>query len=229
VKLICAIKQGGRWGYLSEAGQFAIPPRFDALGELREGLISFRLDDKIGFLNEAGQVIIPAKFDPEEFVMRHFSEDLVPVRTNGLAGYINKSGHFAIQPQFTWAWDFRRGKAIVLLSGNNGGFWLIDGSGRPMNRLNVYEIKGLMDWPEDWECFKVFLDAERLLLTQWINYRGEVVFGACYPWMTNWNNGVCGFCDHEDRTAHPWGLVNLTGGVIAYPRFWALAGCCKTG
>ncbi len=211
-----------KWGFLSEFGEFIIPPCFEQLGECRQDRISFESNGKLGFLNSRGEVAIPAKFQGERFEMPHFSDGVCAVRFNEAVGYIYENGEWAIAPQFERGWDRRHGMALVETKGTDAHYRIIDPAGQPLSVLNEYSIRGLQDWPENWELFPVFVDRAGMTLTRFINWRGQVVFPERYPWMTDFYAGVAGFCPNEDRVDHPFGLVRLSGEVICAPAFYAM-------
>lgn len=220
MNLIGPICHRDRWGYITDGGVFAIPPQFDGLGEYREDRISFCKNGRLGFLNATGEQVIPPIFEVERYEMPHFNECLCAVRFRGLIGYVDKAGKWIIQPQFQQGWDFRDGKAIVETS---EGYAIIDTKGGRLTELQAFLISGLQDWPAIWNCFPVFVRNDQRILTQWLNWSGEVVFGARFCWMTNWTEDTAGFCEHEDRVSQPWGLVRKTGEVVAPPQFFALS------
>lgn len=219
------VRYKGKAGYLAETGDFVIPLEFEDLGACRQHRISFLTQGKVGFLDSNGDVAIPPRFEPERFEMPHFSEGLCAVRLNGKVGYIDTAGAWVIEPAFERGWDFRGGRAIVETGGKDAHYCVVDRSGSQRVRLEAAMIPGWQDWPEDWDCFPVFVndDARSRMVTQWINWQGEVVFAGRYPWMSNWCDEVSGFCPHEDRTDRPWGLVRKTGQVLVPPRYFWLA------
>ena len=116
---LAAVRVDKKWGYINKTGKFIISPQFDFADSFFEerGLIVF--NGKIGFIDKTGKVVIKPEFDPnlDDFLRTKFKEypdrvmprDVMPYRfSSGLAvvskddkcGYIDKTGKFAIEPQF---------------------------------------------------------------------------------------------------------------------------------
>src|SRR5688572_18741627 len=91
------IQQGGKWGYIDRTGKIVIKPQFVWAEEFSEGLAAIENEDgKHGYIDESGAVVIEAKFDN----WTDFSEGLAAVSIDFEWGYIDRTGKWAIQPQF---------------------------------------------------------------------------------------------------------------------------------
>ncbi len=222
--MIGPIHHQGKWGFLSRAGEFVIPPIYEGLGNCREDRIGFVADGKLGFLNTAGEVVIHPQFEPEKYITPHFSEELCAVRLGGKVGYIDPTGAWAIQPLFLYGWDFRGGKCVAETDGEDAHFCVMDRAGRKITELKVYDISYFQDWPATLDRFPVLVARPRNepWLVEWINWRGDIIFDAKYPWMNNWWEGIAGFCPDEEQIGHAWGLVRSSGEVVAQPQFYLL-------
>lgn len=93
--------------------------------EESEGMVGIELKDgRVGFENSEGELVIPfnydkagPKYDPEEnFIYPvKFSEGMSPVKNAKiLVGYIDKTGHWAIEPQYQVGQFFYKGLARVI-------------------------------------------------------------------------------------------------------------------
>jgi hypothetical protein len=61
---VAAVKIGGKWGYIDQIGNIAIPFKYDAVAErFYEGLAWVKKGDKYGFINTRGKWAIKPKFD----------------------------------------------------------------------------------------------------------------------------------------------------------------------
>ena len=127
------------------------------------------------------------------------------------------SGGFS--PRWRCCWDFVGDKA---LAASELGYFVLDSSGKTRSKINAFDIHYFNAWPNDWDCFRYLFDVANRILVGFMNWKGEVVFHPRYRWMTNFFQGVAGFCDAEDDTASPFGLVTDTGRIIASPRFFHL-------
>jgi hypothetical protein len=118
----------GRCGFIDREGRFVIRPRFKEVYAFSEGLTSFKTRDGLaGYMDKDGQVVIEPQFS--QHAVGHFSEGLAAVAFKGSDrwGYIDRLGHFRIQPEFEWAGPFSEGLAPVRAGGK---FGYIDRSGK---------------------------------------------------------------------------------------------------
>lgn len=109
---LAAVTVAGKFGYIDRTGKMVIPPQFETVGPFCEGLAYAETGEKRGFIDKSGQMVIKG----EEFVWaRGFSEGLAPAQgKNDKYGYIDKTGKFAIPPQFDRVGDFSEGLAAVM-------------------------------------------------------------------------------------------------------------------
>ena len=128
-----------RWGYVDKSGKLVIQPQFYRARSFSEGLAAVSMGDKWGFINTQGAIAIPAQFYAPQAqsdtgasvqpfageVILPFSGGLAMVRLGDKAGFIDKTGKFAIAPQFADADSFSEGLARV----NVGGRWITQADG----------------------------------------------------------------------------------------------------
>ena len=88
------------------------------------------------FLREGlrmGSVLLLLFFTSVAFAQTH-TKDLLPVKIDGLFGFINKSGDVIIEPKYAWAADFSEGLAVVKMPYDDKEFGdmhgYIDSTGR---------------------------------------------------------------------------------------------------
>ncbi|MEG4212107.1 WG repeat-containing protein [Microcoleus sp. S13_B4] len=55
---LAAVRASKGWGYINQAGEWAIAPQFSAAGSFSEGLAAVKRDGKSGFINQAGNLLI---------------------------------------------------------------------------------------------------------------------------------------------------------------------------
>lgn len=128
---MCGVRVGEKWGYIDEDGAFVVPLKYDNAGNFSEGLACVRLGTKYGYIDKTGKEIIPLIFDFPAHVASaansnpdwdmtqvliepfEFSEGLAVAVTGEAAGYIDKTGSFAIQQNFSRAEPFFEGYASV--------------------------------------------------------------------------------------------------------------------
>lgn len=221
MSLIGPVRFQGKYGFINTEGEWMIPPTFEELGEMREGLASFAAGGKLGFINEQGEVVIKPRFDIPRggCWVCGYSEGLVAVETDGEMGYINGSGEFVIAPEpNALGWDFMQGRAIISSAAN--GFIVIDKSGHRLAQLKVHDIGYFGQWPRNWECFVCLFFEREHFLAGAINWRGEIVFPPKYAGLGNFQDGVAVFAVEENhRYFGPQGLVRIDGTIVVEPCF----------
>ncbi len=62
---MAAVRLGGQWGFVNEAGQEVVPCRYDEVRDFEVGgtLAAVRLGGQWGFVNKAGQEVVPCRYD----------------------------------------------------------------------------------------------------------------------------------------------------------------------
>jgi hypothetical protein len=66
---------GGRWGFIDEQGNEAIPVKYDWVEPFRDGLAAVGLDGKSGYIDMSGQEVIPLLYDGT----KRFSDGMICV------------------------------------------------------------------------------------------------------------------------------------------------------
>lgn len=217
--LIGPVKSGSHFGYLTADGTFAVKPIFEELGVFSEGLISFRVEDRIGFLNPDGSIKIAPQFQNQD-TMPIFKGDLALVRWMDRVGYIDTTGAWRIQPSWFRGWNFLNHLAMVE---SETGYYVINSKGDIVTNINAGEINEWPDSIKDWECFKCLLNLpEGGKAEGCLNWRGELVFPPIYARLTDFYNAVAGFCEHEEDFDAPWGLLDRQGRILKEPQYLAM-------
>ena len=114
------ISKNGKCGFIDKQGHIVVAPQ---LGEcdypFQEGLAPVKLNGKFGFIDEAGRVVIKPIFNAifnhnpdnidfspeaqkasEKSSVDYFRDGLAQVVIDHKVGFVNKTGAFAIEPQF---------------------------------------------------------------------------------------------------------------------------------
>jgi hypothetical protein len=121
------IVQGGKWGYLNPKGVVAIPPRFSKATHFAEGVALVRAlskgKDVWNVIDVDGKIVSTTPIEQAEDSCV-FGSGLAPagVRIDGNAfnqkwGFVDRTGAFAIPPQYERTFPFRGGLALVLRDG----------------------------------------------------------------------------------------------------------------
>lgn len=127
--LAAVMNEDYSWGFIDKKGQYLIKPAYEDAGPFNEGLAQVEVNGKWGFVNAKGKLVIPAKFDRTDV----FSEGLATACTgtgkgtgtgkDKKCGIIDKTGKFAVKPQFYNVDPFQNGLAAVYFDNsydNNG-------------------------------------------------------------------------------------------------------------
>ena len=138
---LVAARKIGRWGYLDHDMKWAIEPKFNFVGNFKEGLAPVAKADapvfkdnraylgwekklkknrydmlKWGYIDKSGKLVIDYQFE-DAWV---FSDGLAPVRVAGKWGYVNVSGKVVIEAEYDYAWQFSEGLGRVLVGEKHG-------------------------------------------------------------------------------------------------------------
>jgi WG containing repeat len=93
--------QNNRVGYMDRQRRIIVQPKFDRVGEFREGLAWVVINKKLGYIDKTGKVTIPLRFDDSLFTRRmgDFDGGLAKVCL-GKCGYIDRTGKIVIPLKF---------------------------------------------------------------------------------------------------------------------------------
>ena len=120
------------FGVVNMTGTIVVDAYWDNAAEIyEEGYLAVCKNDKMGFIDVYGNIVIPIVFDMPYFIdMCNFSNGLAMIKTGELYGYINHNGEIIIDAQYTEAYKFNSGSAIVL---TNSGWQVINTLGQPIH------------------------------------------------------------------------------------------------
>lgn len=109
------IRLNGKWGYIRTNGSLAIAPQFDEARFTQNGFGTYRLATSWGVIREETETIVA---DASFAQIGSFESELAPARISGENyGFIDATGNFVIDKQFTFAESFSEGRAAVLKDG----------------------------------------------------------------------------------------------------------------
>jgi hypothetical protein len=86
------IWSGRKQGFMTVAGELAVPPRYEQASDFREGRARIWVDGKFGFIDRKGRIAMPARWDSAE----DFSDGLAQVKADGQA---------ASSTRRPWCWN----------------------------------------------------------------------------------------------------------------------------
>ncbi len=130
----------------------------------------------------------------------------------GLFGYLDSAGRWAIAPAFKWAGDFGEGRAAV--QNQQGMMGLIDDTGKPMIPCEYDDLSwdgsrfAYVEYEGRWGC---------------LGREGETVVPLQYDWMGEFSEG---WAVVQQQGRH--GFVNQRGELhpagLCYDNAWSLSG-----
>ena len=202
----------GKYGFVDETGNVAIPCRWKDIRFFNEGLAAVMDDnEKWGFIDETGEVVIPCQW--KETWM--FREDLAVVKDDkGKYGYIDKSGQVVLPCQWNDAYPFCDGLAAV--ENNNIRFGYINKSGDLVIRYKWFIAgnfnEGLAYVADD------FFDYG------YIDTTGKLVIQCNWKDAWNFSEGLAAVKNKKGK----WGFIDKSGELVI-PCQWKEVGSFING
>lgn len=193
----------GQEGFIDKAGQWVIPPQFECACSFHEGLAVVVAGDpeRYGIIDKRGRWVVAPDC---ESLDEEFSEGLIWARKDGLYGFINESGEWAIPACFESAEPFSEGLAEVMRDSRVGfidkaGSWVIS----PRFESTRSFVNGLAGAQED---------------GQWglIDGKGRWIVP---PELEGVGPGWIGSGLTAVKKGGLWGYVDRTGQWIVPPQF----------
>ena len=134
----------GRWGFINENGETIAEPQYINSFYFTDGLayVSFYSGQeyKTGFINENNEFVL--EIDPRETLSNYSNNLAVAKDTNGLYGYVDITGKFVIEPQFTGASSFSlSGGNSALVRDGNKKWGIINKNGKYVVEPQYVELK----------------------------------------------------------------------------------------
>jgi len=211
-----------KFGFIDLNGNWAVKPTYNHLYSFSDGLAAALNDNgKLGFIDKTGKVVIPFQFEINPMYMEglmpghifKFSEGLAPMASKDKFGYINKSGKWAIKPQFTQAWEFVDGLAVVTRGGNlkkesPGHYEIIDRTGRSVIKFGK-DVSSVESFSEGLAAVEVEKGKEPPL-TGFIDKSGRFVIEPKYPFVKSFSDGLAQFLLENGK----WAFMDHSGNIV---------------
>ena len=170
---------------------------------------------KWGFINKKGKLVIDAKFNLVFFFSEGLALAEIAKDDKILAGYIDRSGNFALSPQFIAGIPFAENRAMVA-SNNLNEFQIIDRQGQVIKEnlaIGCHVEKGFSEG-----LLSTYLRIGQGFfsgyLCGYIDREGKVVippqFDDAYPFSEGLANVQIG---------GKWGYINKQGEMVIEPKF----------
>lgn len=167
-----------------------------------EGLAPYYDSNKLyGLIDTQGNVVVPAQFAS----VGYFCDGLAWAKENfGKIGYINKKGEWAVQPQFTMAYDFDKSSGRARVKGDDGWVY-VNKDGETIS----------MDNTDIWGDFHEGLSKGRVgELMGFYNANMEYEIEPQFENVRDFKNGHAAV-----RKNFKWGIIDKKGNWVIIPIF----------
>lgn len=202
-----AVKRNNHWGFVDRNGLEVVPCRFDEVAQFSEGLAAVRIGSKWGYIDKNGHEELPFVFSKAG----RFGNGLAPAKKAGPCyGYINRSGQWAIQPQYPMAHAFDRGVAIVEKhTGEYLRAGLIDTSGNYISKPRFLSIA-------DFDAHGLAVVALGGFPTKYalLNLRGELITSDPFRFIGEFHEGLA-----RVQLGDRFGFINTAGRLVIKAEF----------
>jgi len=196
------IRHANRLGFIDGVGRVVVRPRFNSVGPFSQALASADFQGQLVFINESAEAVfrVPGIYPGK------FSEDLSDVRVGELWGFVDKTGKFVIEPQFTFVTPFHEGIAMVK---DQSGQRAIDKKGRTIFALPSDGSREVFGWFSEGRA--VAFDGRH---SGYIGVDGQWIIQAQYDRAEDFSGGLAAV-----EVGKKWGYINRSGRFVIEPRF----------
>lgn len=164
------VKLNGKYGALNNFGQVIIEPRFEQLGDFKNGFAYYRSDNKSGFVSKDGYVH-KAEFD---WLSDFGADKIAVVKKVNSYGLVNESGKIILETKYDQVLKTNNGIFIVVLN-NLYGFYSGNGCFLSEVRYDFLKEKPA-DFYTNGQVFKLIKKGEQALMDA--NGRTSIDFGV---------------------------------------------------
>ncbi len=217
------VRIGEKWGFVDEQGKPVIPSVFDDATQFSEGLAAVQKGDQHGFIDRHGKWTIRLT-DACPASVCWFSSGLAPVLDlkSRMYGYIDKTGNFAIKPQYHSACSFSEERAGVCIREEDEDGW-------PVAKWGYIDPAGKVAVPFKYDFrFSAFSFSDGLAKVYrgkkvgFVNRIGKEVIPCQLFGAEPFKNGLAKVTvgDYGSETGW-WGYVDKTGNFVWRPSDYA--------
>jgi WG containing repeat len=107
------IREGRKFGFINRTGAVVVPPTYDAVGDLREGLIRVTAGNLSGYIDLSGKVVIAPKYDSAG----EFRDGRAVIRQGDKYALIDLSGKLIADIPYRVLGEFHQGLLRFQASG----------------------------------------------------------------------------------------------------------------
>ena len=164
---------GGRKGFVDDAGDWVIAPRYEDVDFFREGVSWVKAGGKWGLIDQAGAILIEPRYE----AVREFNGRLGYVKIGGKWGIVDRCGNVIVNPEFDSIGTFMDSGAVVNKDGMAGHLFL-----HP-HRVNLTAGDKAEDFSEGLAAVKVGQE------WGYVNQQGEMVIMPQYCYAGDFSEG----------------------------------------
>ncbi len=175
------VKVNGKYGALDRFGQIVVEPKFDKLGDFKNGYAYYLENGAYGFVARSG-AMHRAEF---EWISDFGNDDLAIIRKNNKYGLINTNGYKILEPEFD---QVLRTNSNLFMVVNNNQYGFFDPTGCFVTQIAFDFLKEKTpEFYTDGRWFKLIRKGEQALVDE----NGAVIvnFGT-YNELNFPNNGL---------------------------------------
>jgi hypothetical protein len=206
---LAAVGIKGKFGYITESGELAIPLKFDSAGPFTYGLAVIELDGKAGVIDRQGTQILPPIYGSAIPI----SQDAVIVSTeqrDSVYGIMSVKGGWQRKPDLTSASAFSgNGGGLIWAEMEAGFFGLMNARGSWIIEPRFQLVGQLQEGRA-----VVAQDAGGIRKWGFVGENGQIVIEPNYDWLSYVANGYALY-----RANGKEGLVDRNGKIIIEAKF----------
>ena len=206
-----------RYGLIDDKAEDILPPIFESMLLLDNGLYQFELNGKYGLIDNTGQIIVPNKYhDIGEFIdkLACVQVNIIPGDSNNviiLYGYVNLQGKEVLPLEYEFIGNIFNNRVVVM---KGGEWWLF---GIDDHKLTAFPgVVYLGPCVSDGLCKvnvggKYNKKKDRVYGGLWgyCSVDGKVVIEAVYESAYNFSEGLAAV-----KRNGKWGFINTFGEVV---------------
>lgn len=194
----------GKWGYLNNKGEWAIPATADRTSEFNCGRAIIKVSDKTQVIDTSGKVVFTCEWAVPGYGGHRYYCNLLRLIKDGKHGFLDLDGRIAIEAKYDDAGDFSEDMAAVCKDGK----WGFIGT-------NGKEVI-----PFEWSQAEKFSEGLAAVYqgqkVGFIDKTGELIIPQKYSGATSFRHGIALAYNKEDEQ---WNIINTKGEVIAVTKW----------
>lgn len=201
------VRIDGEWGYINHNGRIMVEPEFNSAETFAEGLARIR-EGSVGYIDPEGEYVIKPRFEDG----LPFQEGLAAVKVDGRWGFINKSGAFAINPQYINVYSFKDDRAFVLTPSFDWEY--IDKRGNVIRTINTPELTDFETGSNQYSSGLALVQNFDTDQYGFIDKEGNMTISFQFAEARAFNEGLAAI-----KISDRWGFIGTDGSIAIDPRY----------